>query len=253
MSNSQAAVTRIPPELVHMFISNLRGDRHALMACALVHRGQWLASSRQHLFKSLRLFHDNIHGFYSILRSDSNTIARYVRQLGLGLPVGDGLSAYLAFPSLSILSGLEVLSITSGGVSELDSATRSGLSNFANLTKLELRWVRFGTIDDYASLLYSLPLLQSLEVHNIRWSRDIIPHPDNHRILPNWQTMIVRSTSPPSILSWILSHQPERQPEVRTLKLNYISQNIVNTYLQSLINRYIIYISAYIHSLARNI
>jgi hypothetical protein len=232
---SNPSTSRISSELIDMFIANLHGDLDALKACSLVHSGQWLDSSRRLLFNHIRVNYRDTHDFFPILLSDSNTIARHIRQLALDLNYhGDTLDMSAFFPVLSKLSSIEELSIEFGEITMAErdvSASKIVVSGLTSLTKLNLTYICFDTSHHFASLLHCLPFLQALHIYGVTWTRDTVTFP-YYQIPQSLQTLVVKKSPVLQILGWILSHHS--RPEVNTLDLDCIPQSIVNNYIQSL-------------------
>ncbi|TDL26655.1 hypothetical protein BD410DRAFT_530461 [Rickenella mellea] len=101
---------KISPELTDIVIDYLHDHRPALCSCGLVCRS-WLASSRFHLFSTLKLdfYYDFREGFPTIGSPDS-TIPPYVRHLKLDVHyiweerLVYGLSMLPAFGALKSIS-----------------------------------------------------------------------------------------------------------------------------------------------------
>lgn len=168
----EMTIPRLPPELHDYIIDFAHANRAVLAALGLVCRS-WLASSRYHLFGTLKITNYTAGTFFELVESRRNTLLTFVRSLTLseqGFKLSGGGLPHPAFwatalPRLprSLRASVTRLEIGSRLVFRLYRLTTTS-SLFPNLTTFYLNHIRFDSVSHLFRLLSSLDKLERLQL-----------------------------------------------------------------------------------------
>ncbi|KDQ06699.1 hypothetical protein BOTBODRAFT_192913 [Botryobasidium botryosum FD-172 SS1] len=174
----------LPSELIDLIIDHLHDEKPTLKICALVCR-DWVAPSRFHLFRSIRLYQNGVGRFISLCDSPLSTIFSAktssflfaTNAIAAGAPAvhqrenKSGLNRLLTWRSLdgqktlaTVLPQLGTLILGYIGWWTLSASAKETLAQFESLRELRIRGVVFETRDQFLTLLGTFPNLEVLSM-----------------------------------------------------------------------------------------
>lgn len=214
------------PELTDSIIDYLYADKNSLFACGLTCK-TWLASSRYHLFSTVKLTSENLSSFNELVNYPSNNITFVVRHLAIefGLFIfGSECREQMIsdFPILlNITARLRMVKFLS--LKWIDwrlcspNILQDMLSNWGGVETLELHQVVFMNSEKAINFICGFPLLNSLSLDILMSqppsdSSHTTSYPDTPSFLIKFINL--RPNLPSAFLDWILSSIPS----IRTLR-----------------------------------
>ena len=193
-----------------MIVDYLYDDKPSLRRCGLVCRS-WLPSSRFHLFSTLRLI---VGTDISVLCALGSSIPPYVRNLDVNIrnsgwrpdPIGTPWfsETLLKLPRMPAIQGLSLTNVAWDLVT-LEAKERL-FTLTSGLKSLSLDCMRFGTLGQAIECIASAPLLERLQMGNIKChSEDVSLTPFT---APPLKEIIFRVVCTPVMFRWLRFWQP---------------------------------------------
>lgn len=159
---------RLPPELTDRVIDFLQYDLRALATCALTCRA-WLPRSRHHMFRQVRLHYRSGQSFEALLAKRPE-LGMQVRELLTTVTRSEHRPTWVdeALPNI-VLKLPNVTKVVLKGPGVYQSMP---LSNLLKLRELVLSSCDCLSVDEFASLVGSLPRLETIIIENARVSEN---------------------------------------------------------------------------------
>lgn len=229
----------LPPELYDQAIDHLWDDPKSLSACVLTCRG-WVATSRLHLFRTVRIQNERQCARFAVLLARSPFLARCVGSLTLsaeykgvdaaGCPVEDDAWINTAGAFVRLLANVKTISLSRVRWHALRQETQEAFVEcFARVRLLTLFEVRFAASRDVLDFLGAFPVLNELYFHGVAWGRESLAPLDAavaEKALKTVQRekecmqlsylFLDPRSSPTLVTEWLLSHPSEH---LRTIQL----------------------------------
>jgi hypothetical protein len=217
---------------LHNSTRTRRRDHHLLqfLISQELHSRRFLPSTRFLLFRNgLELRHHpyDLHGCFTLLRSDHCTVVPYIHCLGIRP------SYILTGPNMSMVAPLlELLpAVTSICIKVLSyKDPNATLIPFPMITSLTLTGTDFKSFMDFALVVSAFPLLEALIMHRVRWfnrysssqALTLPRSPSRLRILD------LRTCHHRDILNWLMSHGENLSMNTMTLQFDSDIESFAN-------------------------
>lgn len=189
----------LPSEIWETIIDHLYSSKTALLQCSLVCKS-WLPACRYHLFASVVLGPENLHGFQSLISSGSCTVRNCVQELFVSFlelspaasdsPAEVTLADHLSTPKVlksghvpnqlrpfSKLTRVSAVILVNGDAFPVQDSTYApqnvelGLA-FAHVTRLRIDAFSFTSFHAFCDLISSFRHLETLHMMDLEWSEE---------------------------------------------------------------------------------
>ncbi|THG97066.1 hypothetical protein EW026_g4878 [Hermanssonia centrifuga] len=223
----------LPPEIHDHIIDYLHDDKPALANCSLTTWG-WLATSRFHMFRVIKLSYPTIHTletFTEFLHSTSG-IAGYIRDLSVlgsdskGSPMQLTVTVSGIANCVGALPGLHTFRLSGAWWKDGRSSSQEWLPRSYSLKRFELQRI-FTTPHAIFDTVSCFPTLESLHTECVFWTSPVNrPSQSNHPVPIaeiKLQELTVGSGSSYNMLQRFLPVMRERIPvsHLRSLSLDF--------------------------------